>query len=307
MSLRLTLLGLILLFSSIILKSQTEFAPIGAEWIFNYSFDGNTGYQRISVKGDTIIHNKTCKKLLWEKFFLDNATPEQGTNTLREGYRYIHQSRDTIFYYDDGIDEFTILFVFDVEVGDTILVPMSTKNWNYLSFLKTNLIFYTTSISNISIDGLENLKVIKTNPDCTRTDRFIQTNTFIERIGTTSFLFFNEIDCYTLRDDWSLRCYSDLEISYQVSQHPCDLITSSKAIKNANLFNIYPNPVSETLFIETKETIEYLLIFDTYGRLVKKLQPTSSISVMGFPKGIYWLEVFDNYHKRLVVSRFMVK
>lgn len=307
MNVKFTLLGLFLIFSSVVLKSQTEFAPAGAEWIFNYSFNGNTGYQRVSVQGDTIIHNKVCKKLLWGKVFLNNVTPEQDTIRITEGYRYTHQSRDTIFYYDNGKDEFTVLFAFDAEVGDTIRVPISSKHPFYSVSNKINFIFRTTSVSTLTIGGSENVKVLEITPDCNVTDVFLRTRRFIERIGTTSFLFFNEVDCYFRDEDWSLRCYSDNEISYHVSQNTCDVLTSSRMVSSHNQLKIYPNPASENLFIETDEKIEYLLVFDVYGKLIKKLNSTSSISVSEFSKGVYWLEALDRYKNRLGVSRFIVK
>ncbi len=134
-----------------------------------------------------------------------------------------------------------------------------------------------------------------------------ETKKFIERIGTPFFLFFNEIDCVGFVPDWALRCYSDNEITYKVDDRACDFLTTSREIANYLSFKIYPNPVSETLFIETNEPIiDYILIFDAYGRLLKKSQITSSVSVSDFPKGIYWLEILDKYKNRLGVSSFII-
>ena len=48
---------LLLLVVSYNLKAQTEFAPVGAEWYYNYNNFWNVGYVKITSESDTIIDN----------------------------------------------------------------------------------------------------------------------------------------------------------------------------------------------------------------------------------------------------------
>ena len=73
-------------------------------------------------------------------------------------------------------------------------------------------------------------------------------------------------------------------------------------------FNIYPNPVSDMLFIETEVEIEEVYIFDIYGRRqelsVISCQP-SAIDVSGLNSGVYFVKVVTSEGE--VVKRFIKK
>lgn len=59
---------------------------------------------------------------------------------------------------------------------------------------------------------------------------------------------------------------------------------------SSNELNIYPNPTSSTLTIETEATIENLEIFNVNGTLVQS-ETTSNFSVEGLNNGIYIIKV----------------
>ena len=62
----------------------------------------------------------------------------------------------------------------------------------------------------------------------------------------------------------------------------------------ASSFNIYPNPVSDKIYIETEVEIEEVSIFDIYGRRQElsavSCQP-SAIDVSNLNSGIYFVKV----------------
>ncbi|MDR2010200.1 MAG: Omp28-related outer membrane protein [Bacteroidales bacterium] len=67
---------------------------------------------------------------------------------------------------------------------------------------------------------------------------------------------------------------------------------SNIAEKKPDTFFIYPNPVSEQLFIQCPETIDQIKIFNTQGQLLKLIQDNvSEISIIGLPDGFYILHV----------------
>ncbi len=63
-------------------------------------------------------------------------------------------------------------------------------------------------------------------------------------------------------------------------------------------FNIYPNPTTDVLNIELKEslTLEKVLIYNTSGQLVKETSE-KTINVSGLAKGIYNVQVLTNHGK----------
>jgi hypothetical protein len=97
------------------------------------------------------------------------------------------------------------------------------------------------------------------------------------------------------------RCYQSLCLSY--------FLTPALHITNEDLihFNLYPNPTSDQLIIESdrKGTI---FIYDVKGSLVVKLQVESGITmlnVVSFPIGIYRV-VLLNVKKEIVQQKSFV-
>ena len=76
----------------------------------------------------------------------------------------------------------------------------------------------------------------------------------------------------------------------------------------ASSFNIYPNPVSDKLYIETEVEIEEVSIFDIYGRRQElsavSCQP-SAIDVSNLNSGVYFVKVVTENGE--VVKRFIKK
>lgn len=68
--------------------------------------------------------------------------------------------------------------------------------------------------------------------------------------------------------------------------------TSSTNVKLENALLVYPNPVDNELFIETKGNIEEIRIFNALGKLMLYDEnPTQPIDLGGLTKGVYFLSV----------------
>lgn len=86
-------------------------------------------------------------------------------------------------------------------------------------------------------------------------------------------------------------------------------------LENSKIFEIYPNPVSETLFLENKEIFENVKIeiISVEGKILYQKNETLlsknskiSISVKDFPKGIYFLRLQNN-ENQTVTKKLIVK
>ncbi|HLS71225.1 MAG TPA: T9SS type A sorting domain-containing protein [Chitinophagaceae bacterium] len=108
-------------------SDSTIFAPVGAEW-----WHGNinlynpiTNYYHVYSKsvGDTIINGKLASKIEMERYVkATHYTVVVDTIPLEP--MYVSSTEDTVFIYNTYFDDFTPLYVFNVEEGDTLCLPV---------------------------------------------------------------------------------------------------------------------------------------------------------------------------------------
>ena len=85
-----------------------------------------------------------------------------------------------------------------------------------------------------------------------------------------------------------------------------DLITQTHDIADKKM-TIYPNPVSETLFVTTDLSTELLIsIFDLTGQLMHTQSGTNEIDVSTFPEGLYFIKASSPTHQLNVVEKIVV-
>ena len=72
-----------------------------------------------------------------------------------------------------------------------------------------------------------------------------------------------------------------------------------------SVLNIYPNPVNDRLVIETEATIEEICIYDAFGRLMTKVNETTTIDVSEYNAGVYIMKVRTDNGE--IVKRFVKK
>ena len=72
----------------------------------------------------------------------------------------------------------------------------------------------------------------------------------------------------------------------------CNSLSLEHYSLNENDLKLYPNPTSGMLFIESKEAIKLIQLFDINGRKVySSIHNTSSIDIASFSSGIYFLKM----------------
>lgn len=118
MRMNLILLGSFLFFSLEGLKSQNEFAPIGAVWHFNRDFDLNTFQEEYSiykVVKDTTINGQVCRKIDGTLYLKDSTI----TNGLA---LFVLERNDSVFYFNNRFNDFKLLYSFKAKRGDTLML-----------------------------------------------------------------------------------------------------------------------------------------------------------------------------------------
>ena len=287
-----------ILFNCLLGYSQTEFAPIGAEWYYSQYESFNppqANYVKHTCIKDSTIAGKRVKVIQKTKF-------KYGGVTVNLGFEYLYQSGDTISYWKSG--EFHVLYNFSLSKGDSILLYSEMPNQ---CINKTK--YGWSSIDSVYSDTINNHQLkayFSTHKEGSvwGFDSF----SIIEKIGSTQYLLPQNASCGIMDGEPQiglLRCYSDTEIGfYQFGNVPCDKIESWPdsfiQLNKNSLFRLYPNPVADELTIECNDQIleEFNLnIFDLNGKLVhsQTFFPEEKIDLSFLKRGLFAIMIFNNF------------
>lgn len=290
--------------------AQHEFAPIGAEWYYNKQSSYNPpefGFTKLTSIKDSIIDNKEVRVIE----VID--APNDSTRTI-EGYEYLHQSGDTIWYWKGN--QFHLLYNFAMQKGDSILlysemVNQCTENdpygWNRVDSV------FTRTFNEIK------LKTYSSIPISNSVWGFYEYS--YEIFGNSNYLIPQNYDCvYDYPGYGSLRCYSDPTNGILiVSEYAkCDSTYkytdtySTQVFRNTDFLSIYPVPVESELniqfqnnsIIDKNTAIE---IIDNRGISIRKYKyAIDKIDVSDLPKGTYFLIISLN-NKYIEYEKFIKK
>ena len=209
------------------LKAQTEFAPVGAEWYYNYNNFWNVGYVKITSESDTIIDNVFCKKLVKSIHVYDYVSYNEKKGVF--GYEYLTQINDSVMIYSDG--EFKKLYDFSAEIGDTLLIPGlgHYEEFTHGTAVVTGKGFMEFEGESLRYIDLKHLEDTPWQFSCYHNyDNGYNTARICEKIGNISGYLLPEK--YFIVDDdegGALRCYSEGELSLKFTDEECDYVPES--------------------------------------------------------------------------------
>ena len=295
-----------------------DFAPKGAIWTYNYvRIDRSDdpprryqGYQEIRYERDSFVYGFDAKVLSWERVYVDAKRPQ---DTIREqlANRYVMQNDGRVFIFSDSYQRFstwTLLYDYNLEAGtnkQAYTPRFDPYEWTGYFFIEVQ------SAKDTLLAGI-NLRKIEAWVSCEDTNTSHKIN-FIERIGSTSFLFYNEYICHsesasTEINNWQLRCYSDDEISIHFSEQPCNLITSTRSAPAlATPVTLFPNPVGDVLQIASELPVHFVQVYNAMGQKVMEQSiEQGQLSMAQLLPGIYFIQGYDRA-QRLLFRRKMVK
>ena len=271
---------------------QKEWAPIGAKWYMNVSVDnGNAepplkNYYVIESKKDTIIGSVTYR--------------------LVGDYPMLQEGGKIYYYYKDSL---RLIYDFDVSIDDTVTFNMLDCANNVF-----NMKYIVTSIDSVLVQN-DTLKRVKCNMVHSE---YFNPNTYeyIEKIGAKRIPVENLAGCVWLSEttpSW-LRCYQDDEIYYKTERFKsygdldCDFAGIIDGIKTnkAGTFNLFPNPVKNTVKILGIESPGYLTVYDLTGKiLIKKfVSGEIELDIGYFEAGIYFAR-FHSHDGNFVTSKLV--
>jgi len=287
------------------INASAQLAPVGTKWVYlNTSYDIPRYYYSkfvATILRDTIIDKTTYSVI----------------NTFYNNQSYYTKENNKIFYNKNG--EKLLFFDFDVNKGDTLLIDYNGRFNSKDTIIRKypvliNGVFYIKdSINN------DSLKVVSFSAKRYGFENNIAKIAVIEKI-LTHFLqmypspFYNDIlnnapfDNNVLgtpqfESNTIFQCYSEPNGYNFKLVDDCNKV----GLKNIEqtFFEIYPNPVSDFLYIKNaKLPIENISIYNLIGVLIySKSYSESAIDFQNFLSGVYFIEVKSNnesYRQKIV-------
>jgi len=277
-------------------NAQTEFAPIGAEWHYTYTFGccPENHFNHIISEKDTIVEGNSCRIL---RRYYDNS------NIASEKY-IIKQEQGKVYYYYQY--QFNLLFDLDAEVNDIVEFTFIYKEYDDdFPLGKETVLSVRYLVEDITIND-QNLKTFTTKgiDDIYYGDGIYRPPyiyTYTEKIGLhNEFMpMFDNTDHPDADIFRWLRCYSDADFSFISNEWaamslPCNYSSAAgiNTPKDENI-KIRPNPFSDNISVFTYND-ENIEIIDISGKVIycsKLSNGINEIAASHFLKGIYFVKI----------------
>jgi hypothetical protein len=276
-------------------QEYIEFAPIGAEWYYSYTFtDPLESCNKYRVEKDTIIEGTLCKMVI-HSFCNDN----RNLDTI-----IFKQDGGKIYYYFN--EQFNLIYAYDVQISDEVVFTFKCYiEEDSVSLIPVRCI--VNDIQQIEINGRQ-YKQFFTTIDTSFDDRWFHVSgsnyEYVEQIGHFH-VFMEELTSiidmaqYTIE----LRCYTEDAFHYitpwwqQYGDLPCNYWGGTD-INKPNLIDslsVFPNPVQNELYFVyygSQSSVSGEILSPTGQSLMRfnTDNQTQSVNISQLSSGIYFLK-----------------
>lgn len=285
--------------------AQSDFAPVGAKWYYNYD-DGSAPlygpayYDVYESVGDVSIGGEQMRMIIgkaWRKY----TGQLQPIDTI-----YVSATPDTVYYYHKYFQKKVPLLVFNVQAGDTIKFY---DPWYPRSGFDSVWHSVVDSVRTFTLNG-RSLRRVYTHELYGGCCSFWGRG-YAEMLG--SFDYFTHLMAARIPEDpKGLRCYTDAQLAYHTDTFACDAHPPALDVSNADVplaWQISPNPVSEKIKLRgtTNSSFDYTL-YSAEGRLQLSGSAVApaDVDIAALPAGLYWLRLRVGeavYSQRVVIQR----
>jgi len=274
-----------------------------AKWFYtpHAAFGPQDELVKIEVIGDTLIGDRVCSIL--GAYRQDEFLPGSELTVVYE------EENEKVYFVENN--EFKLLFDFSPTfiIGDTISYYIP-ENLEYYDISSTSGEFITTGEPLkhrnaghewVVLPTGEQLRIVNTELVETSEENCFVMDNVIDGIG--SMLGFLGRNCtqILLGSEEFFRCFQSNTLNYTAVGGDC-LITSVDEIAESEI-NIYPNPTTGQLNIETERRFSEIKVFDVAGNLLLDRSFSNEIDLEGIVSGIYLLELQDKdgiYRKKII-------
>lgn len=292
---------LIPLFFPVFLNAQTEFAPLGATWYYDYSwgFPWILNYAKAQVVEVVTIQGKVCKRIVSH----DHSGGEGWGCSFYAPELFLHEENGKVYSYHSG--GFYLMYDFNAGPGESWVIhnpPLS---------LQDSMVVVVDSISFVTVNG-HTLKVQHvSNPGVEPGGLLQWGSTIVENIGNTGFLTPQWGPC----DPWvfGLRCFSTDSLDLHFVDYPCDSVKSFIATREptgqGRLFS--PNPVLAGADITLNGYLDAsrLELYSPAGTLAASLgiKQGSSVTIPDLPAGVYLARVYHGAQLKIQSKLLIIR
>jgi hypothetical protein len=251
---------------------------------------GSTGNQEIGRTeayrfGDSIFQSG----YYWYKLLM--AEDENYNNWEIQSYGFLYREADRKVYFLDWNGLAQIMYDFSLSVGDTI------------PYISNESIYLLGSIDTINFGGKDRKRFNMVN------EEGYSRGYYIEGVGNLyGLLYPHQIELIGAYYRFVCFYESDELLYHNPDYETCFLNTMSIAENTKEALNVYPNPTSNQLYVESKlvHSKSVFEIIDIAGKLIEKgcINENNSIDVSVLNKGIYFLKVMTD-NKIISINKFI--
>ena len=241
--------------------------------------------ESLVISGDTLIDGELYKKVLRK---LSSETQYWHGSMEYDLYGIIKEEESgKVFYKPKEQEVEYLLYDFGMNVNDTAVMYWC-QNPNCEVHVRID------SIATQHIAGSER-KVFYVSSKDMYSD-WIWLNTWVEGIGAMEGLLYS---CHVVSAGGitlhELLCYhEDGELVWRNPNYNTCLIDPESIQDNTEEsgLQVYPNPARDRVVIEGMEAVE-VMVYNTFGQMVKCVRGTNEIDVEGLAEGVYLLRITD--------------
>lgn len=297
---------LFLLLLSFYMKSQS-WCPPGAIWYYGLP-QPNTAYSKYTYMYDTIVGTDVCQKLATETHGYG-----MGGNPINYYGAIYTKFQNGIVFKNNGTltsPQYDTLYYFNGSIGAIWRCQLSDFTGQTLSCSQSYIEITDTGTTVIQGQSLKWRKIFYKNYYNNAQYSVSGNDTIFERMGTRHNMeFISGGYCGDITDIGpnEFRCYSDVNMSVQLSNVACDYTTG---VKENNWLKeiIISNPVDEILTGSFFAGNYNLKLIDVTGKIIYVMVSDNkdfTVNVQNFPSGIYYLQIQNS--KSVVSKKILIQ
>ena len=264
----------------------------GAEWYYEIqNINGSITYQHLEYAADTTVNHKDVQIIIRTNTLYDKDTH---TEMTRE---YIYEEDNVVYWWNKDLQDFTVLYNLDAEVGDTWEIKVGLEN----------LTMHVNGVEQYYYDG-RLFRMLRVSDE---EDLF--SGVIVCGIGhLTSFFperLMNRGKNFRVE---GMRCYwRNGELFFKYGEEDCDAVYKDYHFgldeQEETSFAVYPNPTHNVLVVETQcfasQQAPTYRITNLMGQTLMSgtiTAETQQIDVTSLPDGMYFITVGDATRKFVV-------
>ena len=277
----------------------------GAETGCNSTLPSYTNFATYQLSGHVLINGITYGRLLHFETIVDNCSPDTTIDTTTYFIRQ-DTSLKKVWLYDSATNSDTILFDFDLHIGDTL---DATKEY----WARNSVWCIVSSIDSILINGQYRRRYNYApifDSTCV--------SSMIEGIGSSHGLMYRPNTCFEY--DALLTNFMQNNQLLYFGSYPCCWPATAYYCQALPLYihdkiydkmaSVFPNPFhfSSTLKLKMDFVNSRMKVYDSLGELVRQQSINSQVTLLyrdNLRAGIYFYQI-ENNKEETITGKFII-